>query len=232
MPLYVKDWDIVVPGEILAEGEYTAGPYVYKEGNKLYSMTVGIVEHRKGIIRVVPLQGPYIPKVGDIVIGIVVDYSPTAYVIDINSSYKAILQAVEVIPPRKNVLTEDLAKYLDIGEALICKVVKFDRYSDVILTCKGKDLGKITDGRLIKISPAKIPRLIGRKGSMVNLIKKETGCKIVIGQNGYVWIKGKDSKLEALAEKAIRKIEQEAHMSGLTQRIQDMLQIEKEVDVH
>ncbi|MHC1637420.1 MAG: exosome complex RNA-binding protein Rrp4, partial [Candidatus Nezhaarchaeales archaeon] len=122
MPLYVKDWDIVVPGEILAEGEYAAGPYVYKEGNKLYSMTVGIVEHKKGVIRVVPLQGPYIPKVGDVVIGIVVDYSPTAYVIDINSSYKAILQAVEVIPPRKNVLTEDLAKYLEIGEALVCKV--------------------------------------------------------------------------------------------------------------
>ncbi|MHC1636780.1 MAG: KH domain-containing protein, partial [Candidatus Nezhaarchaeales archaeon] len=117
--------------------------------------------------------------------------------------------------------------YLEIGEALVCKVAKFDKYSDVILTCKGKDLGKISDGRLIKISPAKIPRLIGRKGSMVNLIKRETGCKIVIGQNGYIWIKGKDSKLEALAEKAIRKIEQEAHMSGLTQRIQDMLQVEK-----
>jgi len=227
MPLYVKDWDIVVPGELLAEGDYTAGPFVYKEDNKLYAMTVGIVEYKKGVLRVVPLQGPYVPKVGDVIIGIVVDYSPTAYVIDINSSYKAILQATEVISSDKNVLSEDLAKYLDIGDALICRVVKFDKYSDVILTCKGKDLGKISGGRLIKISPAKIPRLIGRKGSMINLIKRETGCKIVIGQNGYIWIKGKDPKFEALAEKAIRRIEQEAHMSGLTQRIQNMLQVEK-----
>lgn len=227
MPIYVKDWDIVVPGEVLAEGEYTAGPYVYRDGNRLMAMTVGIVECKKGIVKVVPLQGPYIPKVGDVVIGIVVDYSPTAYVLDINSSYKAILQASEVIPPQRNVLAEDLAKYLDVGDAVICKIVRFDKYSDVMLTCKGKDLGKISDGRLIKVSPAKIPRLIGRKGSMINLIKKETGCKIVVGQNGFIWIKGKDPNSEALAEKAIRKIDEEAHISGLTQRIQLMLQLEK-----
>ncbi|MCS7140048.1 MAG: exosome complex RNA-binding protein Rrp4 [Candidatus Nezhaarchaeota archaeon] len=227
MPLYVKDWDIVVPGELIAEGEYIAGPYVYKEESKLYSMTIGIAEYKKGVIRVVPLQGPYIPKVGDVVIGIVVDYSPTAYILDINSFYKATLQAIEIIPSQRNVFSEDLAKYLDIGDVVACKVAKFDKYSDVLVTCKGKDLGKLSEGRLVKISPAKIPRLIGRKGSMVNLIKKETECKIVIGQNGYIWIKGKDRRLEALAERAVKKIEQEAHMSGLTQRIQDMLKIEK-----
>lgn len=227
MPVYVKDWDLVVPGEILAEGDYVAGPYVYKNDNKLLSMTVGIVESKKGALRVVPLQGPYVPKVGDVVIGIVVDYSSTAYILDINSSYKAVLQANEVVPPRKNVLAEDLVKYLDLGDVVVCKVARFDKYSDVMLTCKGKELGKVTDGRLIKISPAKIPRLIGRKGSMVNLIKKETGCKIVIGQNGLIWIKGKDRKSEELAEKVIRKIDEEAHISGLTQRIQLMFQLEK-----
>ncbi len=227
MPIYVKDWDVVVPGELLAEGDYTAGPYVYKEGNKLFATTIGIVESKRGVIRVVPLQGPYIPKVGDVVIGIVVDYLPTAYVLDINSSYKAILQAAEVLPPQKNALTEDLSKYLDVGDAVVCKVVRFDRYSDAIVSCKGRELGKVTDGRLIRVSPAKIPRLIGRKGSMINLVKKETGCKIVTGQNGFIWIKGKDPTSELLAERVIRKIDEEAHISGLTQRIQLMLQLER-----
>ena len=227
MPIYVKDWDVVVPGELLAEGDYTAGPYVYKEDNKLFATTIGIVESKRGVIRVVPLQGPYIPKVGDVVIGIVVDYLPTAYVLDINSSYKAILQATEVLPPQKNALTEDLSKYLDAGDALVCKVVRFDRYSDAIVSCKGRELGKVTDGRLIRVSPAKIPRLIGRKGSMINLVKKETGCKIVIGQNGFIWIKGKDPASELLAERVIRKIDEEAHISGLTQRVQLMLQLER-----
>jgi len=227
MPIYVKDWDVVVPGELLAEGDYIAGPYVYKEDNKLFATTIGIVESKRGVIRVVPLQGPYIPKVGDVVIGIVVDYLPTAYVLDINSSYKAILQAAEVLPPQKNALTEDLSKYLDVGDAVVCKVVRFDRYSDAIVSCKGRELGKVTDGRLIRVSPAKIPRLIGRKGSMINLVKKETGCKIVIGQNGFIWIKGKDPASELLAERVIRKIDEEAHISGLTQRVQLMLQLER-----
>ena len=227
MPIYVKDWDVVVPGELLAEGDYIAGPYVYKEDNKLFATTIGIVESKRGVIRVVPLQGPYIPKVGDVVIGIVVDYLPTAYVLDINSSYKAILQAAEVLPPQKNALTEDLSKYLDVGDAVVCKVVRFDRYSDAIVSCKGRELGKVTNGRLIRVNPAKIPRLIGRKGSMINLVKKETGCKIVIGQNGFIWIKGKDPESELLAERVIRKIDEEAHISGLTQRVQLMLQLER-----
>ncbi|MDI9619862.1 MAG: exosome complex RNA-binding protein Rrp4 [Candidatus Nezhaarchaeota archaeon] len=217
----------MVPGELLAEGDYGVGSYTYRENGRIYSITIGIVEYKKGVIRVVPLQGPYIPKVGDVVIGIVTDFLPTAYVLDINSHYKAVLQASEFVPPRKSVLTEDLAKYLDIGETMVCKVAKFDKYSDALLTCRDKDLGRLIDGRLIKINPAKIPRLIGRKGSMVNLIKKETGCKIIVGQNGYIWIKGKEPKLEDLAEKAIRKVEQEAHTSGLTQQIQSMLQVEK-----
>jgi len=227
MPIYVKDWDLVVPGEVLAEGDYVAGPYVYKEGNKLFATAIGIAEIKRGVIRVVPLQGPYIPKVGDVVIGIVVDYLPTAYVLDINSSYKAILQVAEILPPQKNALAEDLSKYLDVGDVVVCKVVRFDKYSDVVVSCKGKELGKIVDGRLIKVSPAKIPRLIGRKGSMINLIKRETGCKMIIGQNGFIWIKGKDQASEVLAEKVIRKIDEEAHISGLTQRIQVMLQSEK-----
>lgn len=227
MPIYVKDWDIVVPGEVLAEGDYIAGPYVYKEGNKLFATTIGIVESRKGVIRIVPLQGPYTPKVGDVVIGIVIDYLPTAYVLDINSPYKAILQATEVLPPQRNALAEDLSRYLEVGDVVACKIVRFDKYSDIIVSCKGRELGKVTDGKLIKVSPAKIPRLIGRKGSMVNLIKKETGCKIIIGQNGFIWIKGKDSASEALAERVIRKIDEEAHVSGLTQRIQLMLQLDK-----
>ncbi len=229
MPIYVKDWDLVVPGEVLAEGDYVAGPYVYKEGNKLFATVIGIAEIKRGVIRVVPLQGPYIPKVGDVVIGIVVDYLPTAYVLDINSSYKAILQVAEILPPQKevNALAEDLSKYLDVGDVVVCKVVRFDKYSDVVVSCKGKELGKIADGRLIKVSPAKIPRLIGRKGSMINLIKRETGCKMMIGQNGFIWIKGKDPASEVLTEKVIRKIDEEAHISGLTQRVQVMLQSEK-----
>ena len=54
---------------------------------------------------------------------------------------------------------------------------------------------------------------------MINMLKKETGCQITIGQNGRIWIRGKTPEDEAIAANAIKKIEREAHISGLTDRV-------------
>ena len=68
-----------------------------------------------------------------------------------------------------------------------------------------------------------MPRLIGRKGSMINLIKTETNCRLIIGQNGLVWINAKDYETIQLVEKVIHKVEREAHTSGLTDRIKNLI---------
>lgn len=67
---------------------------------------------------------------------------------------------------------------------------------------------------------------------MVNAIKKETGCQITIGQNGMILINGKTPEDEQLAIMAIRKVEEEAHTSGLTDRVAEMLRKEKESGKH
>ncbi|MEM4678854.1 MAG: KH domain-containing protein [Candidatus Jordarchaeales archaeon] len=88
---------------------------------------------------------------------------------------------------------------------------------------KEKGLRKLEGGRLVKMAPTRIPRLIGKRGSMINMIKKQTGCQIVIGQNGLIWISGEDPEKEELVIKAIRQIEREAHTSGLTDRIRELI---------
>ncbi|MEM2734784.1 MAG: KH domain-containing protein, partial [Candidatus Bathyarchaeia archaeon] len=72
----------------------------------------------------------------------------------------------------------------------------------------------------------KIPRLIGRKGSMITMLKRETGCRIIVGQNGVVLISGRDDRAERAAVEAIYKIEREAHTQGLTDEIKEMLRKE------
>ncbi|MEM2454776.1 MAG: KH domain-containing protein, partial [Candidatus Bathyarchaeia archaeon] len=89
--------------------------------------------------------------------------------------------------------------------------------------------GKITHGQIVKVSPAKIPRIIGRRASMVNLLKRETECKITVGQNGIILVSGPTPEHEKLAILAIEKISQEAHTSGLTDRISEMIRREKGV---
>jgi exosome complex component RRP4 len=84
-------------------------------------------------------------------------------------------------------------------------------------------LGKVNRGQIVDIVPSKIPRLIGKKGSMITTIKKETGCHIVLGQNGRVLVSGKTVEDEQLAIMAIQKVEEESHTSGLTNRIAELL---------
>jgi exosome complex component RRP4 len=69
-----------------------------------------------------------------------------------------------------------------------------------------------------------VPRIIGKQGSMVSMIKKATNCNIIVGQNGVVWIKGLNPEDELITVQTITKIELESHISGLTERIKNFLQ--------
>jgi len=115
-----------------------------------------------------------------------------------------------------------IGKVVDIG----LKGWTVDINSPYMALLRASDgLGKIREGRIIKVTPTKIPRVIGKKGSMINLIKRQTGCQIVIGQNGVILVRGRDLEKVNLAVEAIMKIEDEAHTTGLTDRINEMLKM-------
>src|SRR6266705_3350248 len=106
---------------------------------------------------------------------------------------------------------------------ILAQILAFDRTRDPLLTIKGPGLGKVTTGRVVEISASKIPRLIGRKGSMISMLKHETGCQITVGQNGIALVWGKTPDAERLAVEAIYMVEREAHTRGLTDRIREMI---------
>ena len=214
---------MVVPGFLLAEGKYSAGVNVYREGDKVYSSVVGLAELRNEAVSVIPLRGCYMPFVDDVIIGKVVEVISTAWMLDIRSPYQGVLFAKEFLSKPLNTMKEDARSYLDIGEMVIVKVIAFDRTRNPSLTAREQGLGKIQRGTVIEVDPTRVPRIIGKKGSMINLLKKESGCQIFVGQNGRVWIAGKSRDEEAVVASAIRKIEAEAHTTGLTDRIQEYL---------
>jgi len=123
-------------------------------------------------------------------------------------------------------MKDDIRREFDVGDMLAAEVIAFNRTRDPVLSTKGRGLGKLRGGRIIEILPAKVPRLIGRKGSMINLIKTETNTRMIIGQNGWVWVSGKNVESELLVEKIVRKIEKESHTSGLTDRIKELISSE------
>jgi exosome complex component RRP4 len=115
----------------------------------------------------------------------------------------------------------------DIGDILIVKVLSADRLNKPELTTVGKYLGKRRDGLVISIDPPKIPRVIGRSGSMIKMLKDLTKCNIFVTQNGRIWLKGEDIAHERLLIDAVKKIEKEAHTVGLTDRMSEYIENEK-----
>lgn len=228
MPLFYERKQLVTPGDLLAEGGYVAGENTYKDDDKIYASRVGLVDYEARKVHVVALKAFYVPSVGDTVIGKVVEVTSGSWMVDINAPYLARLRASDVMDRPFKPRINDLPSIFDVGDLIIAKIVAYDRTQDPLLTVREPGLGKIMRGQLVEITPTKIPRLIGRKGSMVSMIKRETACQITIGQNGLLLISGKTPEDERLAVMAIHKIEEESHTSGLTDRVTEMLRKKKE----
>lgn len=227
MPTFFERRQIVTPGDLIAEGDYIIGENTYAEGNRIYASRIGIVEYDNKKIDVVALRAFYIPRVGDIVIGTVAEVGFNGWTVDINAPYEAILRASEVLSRPFKPQKDELSQFLNVGDLVVAKISAYDRAHNPQLSVSEPGLGKITRGQIIKITSTKIPRVIGRKGSMVSMITQETGCQIILGLNGVILVTGKNPEDEELALMAIRKIEEESHTSGLTDRITQMLKEEK-----
>ncbi|MBQ2665463.1 exosome complex RNA-binding protein Rrp4 [Methanobrevibacter sp.] len=216
--IHVENKDLVIPGQILADDEYYSGRGTFKENGKVCSSLLGRVSLRNKKIRVIPLKSKYVPKKGDVVIGKIKDVRFSMWDVDINSPYSGILPAFEVFGREK----KELNRVFDVGDVLFLRVVEVDEIKKAKLGLKGRGMGKFKGGIIVDIAPTKVPRLIGKKGSMINMIKDKTKCKIVVGQNGLVWVKGNED-MEQLTREIIHLIEAEAHTSGLTNKIKNKL---------
>lgn len=227
MTAVVEKKKLVVPGEQVAENDYLPGENTYKIDGKVYASRIGLVDFSGNRVYVVPLKGAYMPLVDDPVIGRITDIGMSGWTVDIGAPYPAMLPSSETFGPRQPFTRTDLSKVFDVGDLVLARVISFDRTRDPLLTAKDPGLGKASSGRVMRISPAKIPRLIGRKGSMISMLKRETNCQISVGQNGIVLISGRSPLDENLAMGAVSMIDREAHTHGLTDRIHEMIEKSK-----
>ena len=209
---------LVLPGDEIGYGIAGSGTYIDK--GVVVSKTLGLADEKNGTKFVIPLSGVYSPKKGDGVIGIIKDIVSSKWIVDINSPYLAALSLSDALNEFIDLTKNDLTRYYDIGDVIFTKVLNVSKNKLITLTMKDKRCRKLYGGIIIKVTPSKVPRIIGRKGSMVELIKEKTGCQIVVGQNGLIWIKGEHKRL---AVEAILRIESYAHKVGLTDKIKEFL---------
>lgn len=214
----------VIPGDVVSTGPFRPEQNVILEGEKIISTTIGISEIYEDSVRVIPLTGKYIPKINDLVIGKVASHSSLSWELDMNSVYMGFLPAQDVFGRDFSAYADQLTSKLKNGDLVAARIANFDRTRDPLLTIADRDLGKIESGELLEISANKVPRLIGKRGTMIQTIETATGVTITIGQNGWLVVDCENPEGLLKAKKAIKMVEEQAHIANLTDKVKEMLE--------
>ncbi len=215
--------EIVIPGETIKTGrDFLPGDWTRREGEEIVANKFGLTDISGRLIKVIPLSGVYTPRKGNSVIGQIVDINHSGWVIDFGGMSQGFLPISEV---PSYIDRNELREHFDFGDSVFAKVSDtnvFGRYID--LSIKMRNLGKLEDGMIIKINPNKVPRVIGKEGSMVNMIKDATNCNISVGQNGYIWLKAEAIEDEINTKKIIEFICEHSFIRGLTEKVGEFIE--------
>ena len=214
----------VLPGDFITTAPLRLQNNVVLEGKRIISTTIGLSDVSDDSVRVISLTGVYLPKIDDLVIGIIQYISGNSWFADINSCYQGMLLGQDVFGrgsyPTKSEMEERLSK----GDIIFAKIANSDRQREPLISIADQSLGKIDSGELVKISPAKIPRLIGKHGSMIQTIEGSTNATITVGQNGLIVVSCDETNGLLKALTAIRMVDEQAHLVNLTDKVKKMLE--------
>ncbi len=195
---------IIVPGEQISETRLLTETTIV-ENNKTFASVTGFINEEN---KFVPIKSIYTPRQGDSIVGVVVYVKGNGYMIDINTPFEGFLSGKDTCVP------------FSMGEIMYGKIKDVDEIGNVDIT----EARKLTPGKIIKFPSAKVPRLIGKKNSMIITIARGTDTEIYVGNNGYVYLSGGNIPL---AIKAINMVDKGSHTTGLTQQISDFLTYKK-----
>jgi len=209
----------VLPGDVIVTGDYRPAQNVILEGNRLMSTATGFSEIKDDLVTVTPLTGLYTPKTDDLVIGKIVSHNALSWEVDINSYYSGILTASDIFGKDYSPSRDDLSLKLKTGDIILARIANVNS-RDPLITITGENLGKIDSGELIKISPAKIPRLTG---SVIQTIEASTNATITVGQNGLIILKCDNSTGLKKSIASIKMIGMAQYDANLEEKIQRFL---------
>ena len=214
----------VLPGDFITTAPLRLQDNVVLEGKRVIATSIGLSDVSADSVRVISLTGVYMPKIDDLVIGTIQYIFGNSWFADINSCYQGMLLGQDVFGRGSYPTTSEMKERLDTGDIIFAKIANSDRQREPLISIADQSLGKIDSGELVKISPTKIPRLIGKHGSMIQSIEASTNATITVGQNGLIVVSCDETNglLKALA--AIRMVDEQAHLVNLTDKVKKMLE--------
>jgi exosome complex component RRP4 len=215
-----RERQLVLPGDAVGDKRSIPGPGTKKVGDRVVATSAGLLQSMGEKVSVLPMNGAYDPKPGDLVVGVVNEANTGNWIVDIRAPWLCPLHVSEV-PWRVDF--GETTSYLKPGDAILCKVLFVDEQKKVQVTLKDRNLMKLEGGELVEVPPVKVARVIGKSGAMLNLLKEYVECWLLVGQNGRIWLNG-DADEVLLAQEAIQVIVDHAHLPGVTERVKELLE--------
>ena len=164
-----------------------AGHGVLPISGRLRAVKQGRVRNQGSTISVEPVHTRYIPRPSDLVIGYIEGCTNNIWFVELGAPFNAILPMS--LGPGK-VEFGGTRSIMDIGDAILCRVQEVEETHSSVVTMKGMGLRKIRSGVVEEIDPHLLGRLIGKGGESLRRLKEETECRIVVADNGRMWIDG------------------------------------------
>mmetsp|Transcript_89943 Transcript_89943/g.262879 ORF Transcript_89943/g.262879 Transcript_89943/m.262879 type:complete len:228 (+) Transcript_89943:62-745(+) len=204
---------LCLPGDpvSLADASAGFGIGIDSDGSRAFATTAGVLRRTEDEVSVENLGKRYIPREGDIVVGIVAHRSAEAYKVDIRSPCPAYLPALAFSgATRRNRPT------LDVGSLVYARVEAAHPDLDTELSCidpqtkKSWSTGEVLFGELkgglsFEVALSAAQRLLSTNCFVLDRLGQDFAYELCVGQNGRVWLSAPTARESILLLQAIRR---------------------------
>jgi len=179
---------LVTPGEAIgASSGARAGTGTVKQGQDIISTKLGWVKENNGVLFVEPIHSSYLPRSGDLVIGIIESVRNNLWFAEVNGPFNGLLPMS--LAPWK-VEFGAAREHMDIGDVMLARVQEVDEAHNIVLTMKGVGLRKLKEGAVLEL-PVNLIKLIRNDNERIlNVFKESSDCRLIVGDNGRIWVDG------------------------------------------
>ena len=174
------------------------GTYTTPHSPTIHATVAGTLQKTNKLLSVLPLRARYVPEIGDLVVGRIVEVQTKRWRVDVASPLLAHLPLSAINLPggilRKRTSTDELAirSFFCEGDLLVAEVQSIYADGAASLHTRSLKYGKLRNGVFLSVAG-----MGGGRGGVVRSRRQvwtvSTGNRggevdVVLGVNGYIWI--------------------------------------------
>ncbi len=177
------------------------------QNDTIIATRLGWAKEFNNTVSVDPINSAYMPRSGDLIVAVVAEVRNNLWFMNINGPFQGLLPMS--LAPWK-VEFGAARQHMGIGDVVLARVQEVDECHNVVLTMKGVGLRRLNQGTVVSVPINHIDRLRGEGNATVQRLRDAADSRIIIGENGRVWIDG-DAEGTAWAREAIALTQASGH---------------------